>query len=108
MRDWIDYWNVTQIKGELAANRTDVKFVWGLNIPKARLINSMSPSAASTFASLHFRNFDNSRQLNPDGSDCVGSVTTGNDLLHPFAQPTVPQPDVEDSPNPRDMVKVLN
>ena len=50
----------------------------------------------------------NSRPLYPDGSDCVGSPPiTGNDLLHPFRQPTVPQPEVEDRPNPRDIVKAL-
>ena len=49
-----------------------------------------------------------SRPLFPDGPDSVGSpAITGNDLLHPFDQPTVPQPGVEDRPNPRDMVKSL-
>ncbi|KAI0224450.1 hypothetical protein LSAT2_024547, partial [Lamellibrachia satsuma] len=50
----------------------------------------------------------NSRPLFPDGHDSVGSpAITGNDLLHPFDQPTVPQPGVEDRPNQRDMVKYL-
>ncbi|KAK2193593.1 hypothetical protein NP493_11g06017 [Ridgeia piscesae] len=50
----------------------------------------------------------NSRPLFPDGPDCVGSpAITGNDLLHPFRQPTVPQPEVEDRPNPRDIAKAL-
>ena len=45
----------------------------------------------------------NSRPLFPDGPDCVGSpAVTGNDLLHPFGQPTVPQPDADDRPNPCD------
>ena len=50
----------------------------------------------------------NSRPLFPDGPDCVGSpAVTGNDLLHPFGQPTVPQPDADDRPNPRDMMKAI-
>ena len=44
IRDWIDSWNVRQIKGELAANGTDFQFNWEFNVPKASPMNGVLES----------------------------------------------------------------
>ena len=106
------------------------QFNWEFNVPKASHMNGVVESlirscrrgldAAVNYLNRRFTFEEwqtfisevmyliNSRPLFPDGPDCVGSpAITGNDLLHPFGQPTVPQPEVEDRPNPRDIAKAM-
>ena len=44
LRDWIDSWNVTQIKGELAAHQTNFQFDWEFNVPTASHMNGVVES----------------------------------------------------------------
>ena len=129
LRDAIDSWDVSRLKRELAAERTH--FEWQFNVPKASHMNGVVESlirscrrgldAAVNYLKRRFTFEEwqtflsevmyviNSRPLFPDGPDPVGSpAVTGNDILHPFDQPTVPQPVVEDRPHPRDVVKALH
>ena len=121
LRDWIDTWNVTQIKGELAANRRVFQFDWEFNVPKASHVNGVVESLIRSWrrgldAAVNYFNrrftFEewqtflsevmylvNLRPLFPVGSPAI----TGND----FDQPTVPQPGVEANTNARNMVKAL-
>ena len=129
LRDAIDSWDVSRLKRELAAERTH--FEWQFNVPKASHMNGVVESlirscrrgldSAVNYLKRRFTFEEwqtflsevmyviNSRPLFPDGPDPVGSpAVTGNDILHPFDQPTVPQPVVEDRPHPRDVVKALH
>ena len=129
LRDAIDSWDVSRLKRELAAERTH--FEWQFNVPKASHMNGVVESlirscrrgldAAVNYLKRRFTFKEwqtflsevmyviNSRPLFPDGPDPVGSpAVTGNDILHPFDQPTVPQPVIEDRPHPRDVVKALH
>ena len=129
LRDAIDSWDVSRLKRELAAERTH--FEWQFNVPKASHMNGVVESlirscrrgldAAVNYLKRRFTFEEwqtflsevmyviNSRPLFPDGPDPVGSpAVTGNDILHPFDQPTVPQPVVEDRPHPREVVKALH
>ena len=131
IRDWINSWNVNKIKGELASDRTDFQFEWEFNTPKASHMNGVVESlirscrrgldAAVNYMKRRFTFEEwqtflsvvmclvNSRPLFPEGPDPVGSpAITGNDLLHPYDPPIVPQPAVEDRPNPKDVIKALH
>ena len=129
LRDWINSWDMSRVKGEMAANRTD--FEWEFNVPKASHMNGVVESlirscrrgldAAVNYLKRRFTFEEwqtflsevmyvvNSRPLFPDGPDPVGSPSiTGNDILHPFGQPIIPQPVVQQRPLPRDVVKALH
>ena len=125
---WIDAWDYHLIQREF--EKTSFSFRWKFNVPTAShmngvvesLINSVRKGLDAAIANYTARVLTyeewatllsevtyviNSGPLFPNGDPWEFNCITGNNLLHPYDQPRVPQFVPEEKFNPRDTLKVV-
>ena len=123
--DWLNNWDTHLIQTEFDA--TSFSFDWEFNIPTASHMNGAVESLIRsvrkgldaainnyTKSKLLFEDWAtvlyeityvvNSRPLYPDGDPWEFRCITGNDILHPYGQPCVPQFTPDDVDNMRGML----
>ena len=124
--DWISEWDTHLIKNEF--DSTSFVFHWEYNVPTASHMNGVVESlirsvrkgldAAVTNYTKNKLGFEewvtvlyeityviNSRPLYPDGDPWLFKCITGNDILHPYGQPCVPQFTPDDVDNLKGMLR---
>ena len=124
IRQWISGWNKTIIADFMAAHHTSFTFEWKYNISQASHMNGVAESlikscrkvfdAASNYRTRAYTRNEwetivaeanyllNSRPLFPKSVDDLDEEPfTGNILLYPHGQPSIPQPQMIEPLDPR-------
>lgn len=129
LREWIDSWNKEIITCKLHELGTEFQFRWEFNIPSASHMNGVVESlirscrkGLDALANYHKRKFTvlewqtiisevcflvNSRPLFSRFDDPLsGPLLTANDILYPYGQPMIPQPNTIESSNLLDVLNI--
>ena len=124
--EWIESWDEVLIKSSFP--KSHFAFKWIYNVPTASHMNGVVESLVNsvrkgldaaitnyTKAILSYEEWVtvlseityliNSRPLIPDGNPMDFHCITGNDILHPYGQPQIPQFATDDYDHPRYMFK---